>query len=356
MRNVSMLLYRALLLVLAVGGLVILLLWMQGTIGSKRVEPGWVHAPAAPVPAGAPIVLVRMFEVEQWSEAVGTVKSRMTVAVSSKIMSHILEMRANPGDRVNQGDVLVLLDNREPRTQLEKAQSALIAARANLSQAQSNYARIKKLVSEQTATPAELEVVEAAYKVAISQVSQAEEAVREAQVVFGYTTITSPITGVVVEKRAEAGDLAVPGQTLLVIEDPTRLRLEASVPERQGGAIRVGDKVKVRIDALNQELSANVDEIVPAADPLSRSFLVKATLPQKTELRSGMFGRLLFAPIKTSVLCIPAKAVRRAGQLTIVDVMEDNKVHTRLIQTGKSYGEMVEVLSGLKPGEKILGG
>ena len=354
MRSMPKFFKRAILVILCVGGLIVLLLWMQGTIGPRRVRPGLLALEQArPLPPGARVAAAREVEVEQWSEAVGTVKSKVIVTAASRIMAHVLEVRVSPGDHVKAGDVLVLLDNRELQAQLNKAQSALLAARAHLVQSDSHYNRLKREVAANAATPADLEVAEANLKIAQSEVTQAEDGVHTAEVNLGYTTITSPISGVVLEKRVEAGDLAIPGQALVVLDDPAKLRLEAAVPEGMEGSIKVSDRVKVRIDALNLELDATVDEIVPAADPLSRSFLVKASLPYHQGLRPGMFGRLFFAPKKTPVLCIPAKAVHVVGQLTTVDAIVDGGMHTRLIQTGRTYGDLIEVLSGLEAGEKV---
>jgi multidrug efflux pump subunit AcrA (membrane-fusion protein) len=151
---------------------------------------------------------------------------------------------------------------------------------------------------------------------------------------------------------------------LLTMEDDAHYRLEVAVEESKIGKIRPGEPVRVRIDALGQgEWAGRVAEIMPVADPASRSLTVKIGLPQKETkpgsrqvLRSGFFGKALFPIGPRPALTIPQKAVIKRGELQEVYMVDQaNIVQLRLVKTGKLFGERVAVLAGIREGERIIG-
>jgi RND family efflux transporter MFP subunit len=143
---------------------------------------------------------------------------------------------------------------------------------------------------------------------------------------------------------------------IFTVEDIGRYRLEVAVNESDLWCIRPGGQVSVAIEALgNTELKGKVVEIVPAADPASRAFLVKIGLPPDTRLRSGLFGRAQFSRGEQQALLIPRSAVVERGQLQGVFVLDQNKVaNLRYLSLGKSSGSEIQVLSGLQSGEWLV--
>jgi RND family efflux transporter MFP subunit len=194
----------------------------------------------------------------------------------------------------------------------------------------------------------------------LARIDQAKADVAGSQVYSSFTRITAPITGVVVSRQADVGYMAAPGTPLLTIESGTDYRLEAAVQESQINKIHLRDQVQVRIDALGQqELAGTVVEIVPAADPASRTYVVKISigLPSGNQqvLRSGLYGRARFITGQMQAMTIPQNAVVESGQLTSVFVVDQSGIaRMRLVKTGKTYGDRIEVLSGLKEGEQIV--
>jgi len=152
--------------------------------------------------------------------------------------------------------------------------------------------------------------------------------------------------------------MATPGAPLLSIENDSDYQLEVSVEESQLSKINLHDQARVEIEALgNKELTCSVAEIVPASDPNSRSYIVKVGLPNGAglQLRSGLYGKARFISGQRQALTIPQTAVSQRGQLVGVFVVDQSGIaRLRLIKTGKSFGERVEVLSGLKGGEQIV--
>jgi RND family efflux transporter MFP subunit len=180
--------------------------------------------------------------------------------------------------------------------------------------------------------------------------------VAEAKAMLSYTEIRAPKSGRIVDRLAEPGDTARPGEPLLRLYDATSLRLEAPVKEELAIRLEVGQNLDVYIDALERTVSGTVDEIVPQADAPSRSFLVKVAVPRSDDLYEGMFGRLRIPAGRRRHLCLAMDAIRQVGQLEFVDVLlPDGTLEQRFIKTGRvGMPGRVEVLSGLEAGEKVV--
>jgi RND family efflux transporter MFP subunit len=332
--------------------LVFLLLYLQGTLGGGKVAPGTVPAKGEAAPAGAvPVVKREIDDVFEWP---GTVKSRTEAQPASKLMARIKELRVEVGTAVKTGDLIAVLDDLDVLSRLEQAKAGLEAAQAQVAQADAEYSRVKGLFEKEAATKRDLEAAEARAKSARAQVEQARHAVGETEVLLSETAVRAPLDGVVTEKWAQSGDTAVPGKPLLSVQDPRHLRLEASVPESCARRAALGMDVRVRIDSLGREMTARIEEISPTADPESRTFLVKAALPAENDLRPGMFGRFILLCGRKTTLLVPASALTRAGQLEIVRVLEEGEARVRHVRTGKTYGDLIEVLSGLREGDRVL--
>jgi multidrug efflux pump subunit AcrA (membrane-fusion protein) len=133
-----------------------------------------------------------------------------------------------------------------------------------------------------------------------------------------------------------------------------RLWLEANVPEDMLAAIHIGDLRSVRIDARGRDLRGRVVEIVPSSDPATRTVAVRVHLEDPREIVPGMFGRLLIPSTPEQVVTVSASAVTRAGQVTMVDIVDQGRVQRRTVQLGRAIGARFEVLSGLAAGETVV--
>jgi RND family efflux transporter MFP subunit len=343
----------ALRLGLSTAAIVLLMLWVLGAFRKDRIQPGSAAAPERKAD-GLPTRTVALTTVPVTSEAVGTVRAEHVATVTSRVVATIVQLRVSAGQRVSKGDVLVELDDRELRARLEQAREAVRAAEAALAQAQSNFKRDKPLFDQRVISAYDFDITETALKTAQANLDRLRQAQQEAEANLSYAVIRSPFDGVVIDRLAEAGELAAPGKPLLSMYEQNRLWLEASVPEQQLARVRVGQAYTVRIDAYGRTLRGRVVEIVQSADPATHTVLARVRLEDPRGLLPGMFGRLLIPESPQQVLTIPANAVRRVGQLTSVDVIQDGRVERRTVQLGRAAGAEVEVLSGLAPGEKIV--
>jgi RND family efflux transporter MFP subunit len=316
------------------------------------------------------VLAVQQARVPDLLEAVGTVHAAQTSDLASQVMGNIVEVRAREGDRVQRGQVLAVIDDAQPRAAVDRAtaggtaaQQQLVAAGSDLALAESTLKRYQNLYERKSVSPQEFDEVKARQQAALARrdmaqagQAQAQAALTEARTSLDYTRIRAPFDGVVTEKKADSGTLASPGMLIFTVEDVRRYRLEATVNESDLRYVRTGQQVSVMIDALdNAGLQGKVAQIVPAADPASRTFLVKIELPTDTRLRSGLFGRAQFSRGERQTLSIPRTAVVERGQLQGVFVLDQEKVASlRYVTLGKSSGSQIEVLAGLQDGERLV--
>ncbi len=338
-------------------GLIVLALGVAYLSGMFRdkVDPGTVEVEQSELGDQATDIIHEIVETEM-AEVTGTLRATRRTQVSSKILATILEIRVRAGDRVNEGDILIRLDDRDLRSRLEQARQRIAAADADLARAEGDYERFKGLVEDEVVSRQEFEQKEAAWKVAQAQVEQARESANEAGTLLSYTVIKASSAGIVVDKLADPGDTATPGKPLLNLYDPSAFRLEAAVPEGLASSVGIGDRLEVRLDAPGQSLPGIVEEIVPQAETASRSVLVKVAVPMSEGMVEGMFGRLLIPSNERVRFCAPESAIREVGQLSFLDVVnEDETIERRQVTLGdhREY-ERVEVLSGVEPGERVV--
>lgn len=300
------------------------------------------HTPKAAEPLRTLAVHVDHARVSSRSvgeEVVGTVRARNAAVISATVIGKVQELRVTLGSRVHAGDVLVRISASEIDAKLEQARAMYERKRVDLS-------RTKKLADDGAIAPA-------LYDAALTEFHVAEAAQAEASAMAAHTVLRAPFSGVVTSKSANVGDTAMPGQPLLVIEDPGVLRFEATLPEAIARTLAQGQSVSVRIDGVDREVTGTVAEISPTADPASRTVLAKVDLPSDPAVHSGLFGRLLLASGQSKSVVVPLTAVVRHGQLESVFVIDGGAAHLRLVRTGRERDGAVEVVSGLGDGEAV---
>ena len=317
----------------------------------KSVPPAQAGAPA---PKGQDVAEVKLIKRPRTESAVGTIRAKHEVSVASKILARVKEVKVTAGQEVKAGDMLVLLDDADLLARLHQAQAAEAGAQAKLNQAQTDVERAKRLQAVKSVSPHEYEQANTAYIAAKAELDRAAQAVKEAQIFQGYALIRAPISGVVVDKKVNAGDTVSPGQALLTMYDQQEMQMIATVRESLALNLEIGQKVAARVDSLGLNCQATISEIVPEAQAESRSFQVKVTGPCPPNVYSGMFGRIFIPQGEEEVLVLPPRAVRRVGQLDEVDVVENGTIRRHSVQLGRTLPEGREVLSGLQAGEHVV--
>ncbi len=326
--------------------------------------------PAPETISGIALLTAQRATIPDYIEATGTVRAAESAQLASQVMGTITSVNVHEGDAVRRGQVLISIDEAQPHAAyqsasagLQASQHAIAAADADYALAESTMQRYQMLYDKKSVSPHEYDEVKAQLAAATARrdaahanSSQAEAVVVEARTVMSFTKIRAPFNGLITAKLVDAGAMAAPGVPLLIVEDPSRFRLEAMLDESQIGAVRLGASIPVVLDSLGGEaITGKVVQIVPAADPASRTFTVKIDLPTNPQIRSGLFGRARFPRGERESTLVPQTALLHRGQLDAIYVVgKDEIASLRYVTLGKPSGSDVEVLSGLDSGERVV--
>ncbi len=309
-------------------------------------------------------------QVPMTVQATGTAHARESAMVSAQVIGRIQQLLVHEGDHVQAGQTLAVLDDSTLRAAADQASAGLMAAesqqaaaRSDASLAASTLERYKQLETQKSVSPQEMDEITRRAEAAAERVdamrAQTEAAKAQdsgARAMLGYTRLRAPFAGVVSARMADPGTLASPGVPLLQIDSDGPVQLQAAVDESSIGAVRKGMKVQVTITgAAVPVVTGTVAEIVPAADPASHSFLVKIDLPASGQIRSGMYGTAEFPTGTHQAILVPRSAVVVRGSLPSAYVLDSNGIaQLRSITLGAAQGSLIEVLSGISSGDKLV--
>jgi RND family efflux transporter MFP subunit len=318
-------------------------------------------------------------------DASGYVTARRQATVSAKMTGKVAEILIEEGMQVKAGDVLARLDDTEARAQLALDQARLTAThaqlaeiRAQLTQAERDYARERGLARRQItsvqaldASLAQRDMLRARLTSTEEQVKVVQESVALAQVQLDNTVVRAPFSGVVVAKAAQPGEMISPisagdGFTrtgIGTIVDMDSLEIQVDVNEAFINRVMPGQPVEAMLNAYpDWKLSGEVIAIIPTADRSKATVKVRIAIQQKdSRIVPDMGVRVTFLepqPGKpgqstTSVL-VPPESVRTDGGASVVFVYANGEVERRMVKLGETIGDHRQVLSGLRDGERIV--
>ena len=310
-------------------------------------------------------------------------RSRNQVDVVPRIIARILEIKVRSGDRVKRGDILAVLDAKDLSAIVSQGQEQLRAvtasvgaadeqvkaAKAALDLATKEMERTRALFEKNALAKRDYDQSIAAFRqaeagmqqaiqqraAASAQAAAAGQGIKQAEVGLGYATVVSPIDAIVAERLADPGDLGNPASVMLRLFDPETLLLEVPVRESLVQEVAIGSQVSYSVPSLGKTFEGTVREIVPSVDPRTRTFLVKVCIDKSEGLMPGMFGTIR-VPLKSEkkVIIVPESAIIKTGQLESVVEVEGGRLLRRQIRSIDAGDGNREVISGLKPGQKIL--
>jgi RND family efflux transporter MFP subunit len=319
----------------------------------EKVKPGTAEINRKAV-TGVSVTEIQLSEVNDNYETSGTVRAKTISVISSRVMGTVTALMVQEGDRVNAGEILMTIDDRDMAERVKAADKALEAARLNKSLADTTYKRYREIYDERALTQQEMDQVETQKKVAEAEYERAKAMLSEAQVSHGFARITAPTAGVVTEKRIDRGSMATPGTPLLTIEDISSFRVDLHIDERLSGKLKVGMPVDIIIDSTGQQIKGKITELVPSVDSMSRTFMAKVDI-SGTGLKSGLYAKVKIPVGIKEAIVVPRGALVEKGQLTGVYAVDGKGVVTyRLVRIGKEYDNNLEVLSGINPNDKII--
>ncbi|KAA1192020.1 efflux RND transporter periplasmic adaptor subunit [Pseudohalioglobus sediminis] len=341
-------------ILLPLAAIVLLLLMVAGMAGyfSDKIEPGLAEPQATSTEQAVAVVRRSAPSTES---VPASIEAKEATMISSRLLARITSIKVRAGDYVEEGQLLLELEQSDLNARAEQAREQVRVVEARLREAQQNLKRAQELHQRGLIAVADRDAARADATALAAELSSARRALEEAEASVAFSEIRSPIAGRVVDRFAEPGDTASPGSKLLSLYNPFSLWVEARVREQLALSLQMGQTLTVEVPALEKRLTARIEEIVPAADPGSRSFLIKAVLPGEKDLLPGMYARLLVPAGERERLLVPADRVVEVGQLDVVWVAEGGAPVRRFVRLGRSAEDgMVEVVSGLSEGDLVL--
>lgn len=284
-----------------------------------------------------------------------SVEAKQATKISSRILARINTINVRSGDKVKKGDVLIQLEQSDLQSHVLQAKQSIVAMQARFDEAKQNFARANALFTKQLISTFDLDKSRADYQNVLADLTAAQQQLTQIETTLSYATLTAPIDGLIVDRFAEPGDTAQTGVKLLSLYNPLSLRVEAHVREQLAMTLKQGQKITIELPSINKAVTGEIEEIVPAANTGSRSFLVKACITNNEHLLPGMYARILIPSGEQLKLNIPTNKVAHIGQLDFVWIKKDNKAQRRFVRLGKTQpNDLVSVISGLKEGDEIM--
>ncbi len=343
---------KILIPVLALIILLVMVAWLAGFFNDK-VLPGF----ELPSPA---LVNSASYKVKSSTEAIfegvsASITAKQATIISSRLLARIDKINVRSGDNVKKGDILITLEHNDLSSRVIETREQVNAMIARYTEAHQNFQRSKELFSKKIASQFDLDKSKADYQSIKAELTAAKQSLAQAQTTLSYATLRAPINGKVVDRFAEPGNTAQAGGKLLSLYNPLSLRVEAQVREQLALPLTQGQSITVDLPTIKQTLVGLVEEIVPAANTGSRSFLIKVSLPFQEHLLPGMYARLLIPAGHAQKLYVPKNSVSHVGQLDFVHVFIDGQSQRRFVRVGEKVKPgFVSIISGLVDGDTVV--
>ena len=350
--------------------ILILTVLLTITACSERIEPGQTADEPAVV-SGLTTTVVEPVAVPARYALPGTLESTDRGLLTARIPGQVARILVSKGQVVKLGDTLLTLSDETASSELQSAASAVTAAERHLAEADTNhklaeatYARFVKLRDARAVTPLEFDQVQAERDTATERLGAAKATLgasraqrNSARTMAEQATVRAPYAATVAEILVDAGSTVIPGSPLLHLDRSGPLLVRVALPESLATRHQLGDRFRVELPTLDKELPGILSELLPSADPGSRTITAWLSLPEDAALKNGLFARVLMTEgTGMTTLMIPLQAVVTRGQLTGVYVVEHDILHYRMVRTGTVHGDQIEILSGLQAGEEIVSG
>lgn len=294
--------------------------------------------------------------------ASGKVEAENSANLSTRMMGYVTAVKVKTGQKVSQGQLLATISNTDLQAKKAQAEAGVAQATAGYNSAKRDFDRFATLFAQKSVSQKEMDDMTTHLEMAKAGLEGAKQMKNEVMAQFSYANITAPFAGVVTGTYMKEGDMANPGMPIVSVEGASKLQVVVMVSESDISNIKQGMKTEVRVKSLNKTFSGKVIETSSSARNTGGQYIVKVELDKAdASVLSGMFVNVVF-PIENrsdkedaNLVLIPLDAVISQGQLKGIYVVgDDNTAMLRWIRLGKTYGDNIQVLSGLSAGEKYV--
>ena len=292
--------------------------------------------------------------------ASGKVQASNSAELSTRMMGYVTNVYVNVGDKVQKGQLLLTINNSDLQAKRAQVNANITEATVAYQNAEKDYQRFSNLLAQNSASQKEMDDMSARFNMAKARLEAAKQMKNEINAQFAYANIKAPFAGTIINKFIEKGNMANPGAPLLALENSKKLEVTAMVPESDISKIKSQTKVNVTIKSIDKMVTGTVTEVSTSAKNTGGQYLVKIDLDATdTKILSGMFATVQFPVEKTqeatNTILIPKSALIHQGQLSgIYTVSQSNTALLRWLRLGRTFGDQIEVLSGLTTNEKYI--
>jgi membrane fusion protein (multidrug efflux system) len=326
----------------------------------EEAEAKTANAPAPAVEVGREnIIAVTEQEIATGPLISGTLTAENEATVKAEVAGAVLQVTAEVGNAVKQGQLLARLEDTTQREAVLSAESAVKSAENALDVAQREATRTANLVKGGALPEREVETTQNAVTGAQAQLANAKAQLATARKQLDKATVRSPMSGIVAERAANRGDIVSTGDPLYKVIAPSSMQLNASVPAEALAAIRVGLPVDFTVRGYDTPFEGRIERISPTADPVTRQVSIYVSIPNKGgRLVAGLFAEGRVARQTKKALVVPAAAVNTSSKEPWVMRIKDGKAEKVTVSLGlrDEQTERVELASGVQAGDQLLVG
>jgi RND family efflux transporter MFP subunit len=331
----------------------------------------WSRAAAAADAPRVPTFAVGQETADAAIELEAALQAIQQSTVAAQVSGNVLQLAVKAGERVRRGQLLARIDERDAQAGLAQRDAGLAQAEAELRQARTNAERTRELRRQGFVSQAAVDNAETQLSAAQAGIQQASAARSQAALARGFAAVTAPFDGVVLATHVEAGELAAPGRSIVTLYAPGRLRAVVQVPTSLSAAARAATRTEVRLPDGGWITPAARAEL-PGADAVAQTVEWRLDLPAAAveRLQPGQAVRVRFAGVPVAAaaapsagaapaalsdtrISVPASAVLRRGELQAVYAVQGGGFVLKPVRLGTATGDKVQVLAGLKVGERI---
>lgn len=280
--------------------------------------------------------------------------------LSTRIMGQVQKVYVKPGQKVNAGDLLIQIRNKDILAKKAQVEASKVEAQTAYDSAEKDLKRYEALYANKSASDKEMDDMRTRYQMARARVDAVNQMEQEVDESLRYAGIRAPYSGVITGKFVQEGDMANPGMPLLSIESPSQWKVYARIPENDIARLQLNAPVKVRFSSIpGLEIEGTVSEINPSSTNTGSQFEAKVLLntsgSEAQQLYSGMFATVNYEKGTEPMILVPKSALITRGQLVgLFAISQAGTSLLRWVRTGKTYGDSIEILSGLSDGEKYV--
>lgn len=317
------------------------------------------------------------YQTSSYSSAVlnasGYVVAQRKAAVASKGTGRLVYLGVVEGDQVTKDQIIARLEDNDIKAQLDQAKANLKLAEADLNDAKNFYMRQQELFSKSLISQQEFETAEARYNRTLASIDLAKAQVTAAEVALENTLIRAPFDGTVLTKNADVGEIVSPfgasinsRAAVVTMADMTSLQVETDVSESNIEKIRIMQNCEITLDAYPEKrYPGYVAKIVPTADRSKATVLVKVGFKEyDSRVLPEMSAKVAFLMLEESknkseveekpILVVPFSSVVKRSGIDVVFIVKKEKAVEVQVQLGRKFGNYIEVISGLEPGEHVI--